>query len=314
MSAQTVPAAAVPSLRERFLGDMQLAGFAERTQRSYVRHLRQVQDHIGRNPAALSEEEIRAYLLWAVNERKWARKTLTIALSAIKFFWERTLQRPWMLAKVFRPALNHTLPVVLSVEEVAQILAHVPLLRYRAMLTAIYSCGLRLGEAVRLEVGDVDGERKLLHIRHPKGRKDRFVPVPDRALDLMRDFYRTHRNPTWIFPRPGRGRGSERLWSKVPWNLNPMHRAAMPVTLGPVQMAFRKALKASGIAKSAHVPTLRHSYAPHLLAQGVNLRLIQVYLGHAAPVTTAVYTHLTEQARAAVREPLDRIMRRLGPA
>lgn len=313
MSAQSVPAAAVPSVRARFVGDMQLAGFAERTQGSYLRHLRQVQDHFGKSPAALSEEEIRAYLLWAVNERKWARKTLTIALCAIKFFWERTLKRPWMLAKVFRPALDHTLPVVLSVEEVAQILAHVPLLRYRAILMLIYSCGLRLGEAVRLEVRDVDRERRLLHIRHPKGRKDRFVPIPDRALNLLRDYYRTHRNPTWLFPRPGRGRGSERLWAKVPWNLNPMHRVTVPVTLGPVQMAFRKALKASGIAKAAHVHTLRHSYATHLLEQGVNLRLIQVYLGHASPVTTAVYTHLTEQARAAVREPLERIMKRMDP-
>ena len=202
MSAQNVPAATVPSRRERFLGDMQLAGCAERTQGSYLRHLRQVQDHVGKSPAALSEEEIRAYLLWAVQERKWARKTLMIALSAIKFFWERTLNRPWMLAKVFRPALSHTLPVVLSVEEVAQILALVRLLRYRAILTLIHSCGLRLGAAVRLEVRDIDRERKLLHLRHPRGRKDRFVPVPDRALDLMRDFYRTHRNPTWIFPGP----------------------------------------------------------------------------------------------------------------
>ncbi len=166
---------------------------------------------------------------------------------------------------------------------------------YRACLATIYSCGLRLLEGSRLQVADVDSARMLLHI-HGKSRKDRYVPLPAPTLKLLRAHWCTHRSPVWLFPAPT-GHGLA-------------HSLAHdgPVTRSSLQSAFRAALKRSGIAKRAHVHTLRHSYATHLLEAGFNLRVIQDHLGHRSPSTTAIYTHLTREVRAALTEPLDQLM------
>jgi integrase/recombinase XerD len=169
------------------------------------------------------------------------------------------------------------------------------LLRYRACLTTIYSCGLRLQEGTHLRVPDVDSARMLLHIRHGKGGKDRYVPLPQRTLELLRHYWVTHRNPLVIFPAPGRGR------IHAPTTTAPMPKSS-------VQGAFREALKESGINKLACVPTLRHSWATHLREAGVNLRLMQEYLGHSSPTTTSVYTHLTARAEQLGSEAINRIM------
>lgn len=147
-------------------------------------------------------------------------------------------------------------------------------------------------EGVHLGVGDIDGERRLLHVRHGKGNKDRYVPLPQRLLEELRAYWRSHRHPTWLFPGVGRGA--------------PL--APAPMDVSGVQRAFQAALKASGIAKPATVHTLRHSYATHLLEAGVNLRVIQAYLGHASPMTTAIYTHLTRQSEVGVVEAVTPVL------
>ena len=185
--------------------------------------------------------------------------------------------------------------MVLSASEVRRVLSAVPALDHRVGLITLYSCGLRLGEGLRLEVRDIDSERRFLHIRGGKGNQDRYVPFPERTLQRLRELWKTHRHPTLIFPAKGhRGLGAA--------------TATEPMCRTTLQRAFRIALKASGIKKAAHIHTLRHSYATHLLEQGENLRQIQVNLGHKSPVVTAVYTHLTSLCKTQHQKRLDEFM------
>jgi integrase len=166
---------------------------------------------------------------------------------------------------------------------------------HRVALITIYSCGLRLGEGLRLQVKDVDAGRMLLHIRAGKGQRDRYVPLPERTLHWLRAHWKTHRHPTLLFPAKGHsGQGA-------PTATESMCRTTL-------QRAFRLALQASGIKKDAHVHTLRHSYATHLLEQGENLRQLQVNLGHSSPVITARYAHLTSLCKTQHQQRLDRFM------
>ena len=287
-------------LRQRMIGDLQLAGLAERTQEAYVRGVRQLAEHYMKSPDQIVEEEIRQYFLYVKNVKKWKRPTCTTSICAIKFFWEHTLKRDWTTIGLVRPEREKKVPVILTKEEVVAILQQVELCRYRVCLETIYSCGLRLSEGISLQVADIDSARMAIHV-HGKGGKERYVPLPERTLSLLRELWKTHRNPTWLFPmagKPGRGYAQERY----------LHTAEKHCSKSVVQSVFRKALKATGIRKRASVHTLRHSYATHLLEAGVNLRQIQENLGHGSPQTTAIYTHLTKQAGEKVRQTLDKIM------
>jgi site-specific recombinase XerD len=267
-------------LRQKMIEDMQLHGFAARTQEAYLLAVSQLARHYHKSPDQIDEEELRQYFLFLKNEKHAARNTCTIALCGIKFFFERTLDRQWKTLDFLRPPKEKKLPVVLSQQEVARLLSCIHIQEYRVCLTLIYSCGLRLLEGVRLQVKDIDGNRKMLHICLAKGGKDRYVPLPDASLEMLRRYWQTHRNPIWMFPAL-RGDGSR------------MAEARGPMCETSVQRALRAAWIESGIHKKASVHTLRHSYATHLLEAGVNLRIIQTYLGHASPTTTAIYTHLT---------------------
>lgn len=286
-------------LQQRMLEDMQLRGLSARTQEAYARAVWQLAQHYRRRPDQLSDEELRQYFLYLTNEKKIARPTATIALCGIKFFYEQTLKQDWPTLRFVRPAAEHKLPVILSREEVRRVLAAVRIPVYRACLTTIYACGLRLLEGTRLQVPDVDSARMMLHI-HGKNKQDRYVPLPATTLQLLRAHWRTHRSPRWLFPAPTRHGLAHSL----------KHDGG-PVTRSSLQSAFRRAVQRAGIAKRAHVHTLRHSYATHLLEAGVNLRLIQDNLGHRSPRTTAIYTHLTREVRATLTEPLNQLMRDL---
>jgi site-specific recombinase XerD len=276
------------------LEDMQLRGFAIRTQEAYLLAVRQLAKHYRKPPDQIDEEELRQYFLFLKNEKHAARATCTIALCGIKFFFERTLGREWKTFEFLRPPKEKKLPVVLSRAEVGSILARVHRRAYRVCLTLIYVCGLRLLEGVRLQVRDIDGARKLLHIQQGKGNKDRYVPLPDPCLTMLRQHWLTHRNPVWLFPSPN-------------------GESNRPMSENGLQRAFRAAVREVGIHKKATVHTLRHSYATHLLEAGVNLRIIQSYLGHASPKTTAVYTHLTSITEAQSRDTIEKIVACLWP-
>jgi len=183
-------------LRHRMIQDLQLRGYADRTIEAYVHAVAQLAKFHHASPDGLTEEQIREYLLYLSTVKKVARATHTIALCGIKFFYQQTLRRDWTVLEVARPKGEKKLPVVLSRDEVWRILDQVRIAVYRVCLTTIYACGLRLMEGARLQVPDVDGERKLLHI-HGKGGKDRYVPLPDGTLTLLREHWRTCRNPPW---------------------------------------------------------------------------------------------------------------------
>ena len=279
--------------------DMQLRGYSARTQEAYARAVRQLAEYVRRSPAEVTEEELRQYFLYLANEKKFARATTTIALCGIRFFFEHTLKRDWPTLRFVRPPHEFKLPVVLSREEVRLALSQVRIPVYRACLTTIYSCGLRLMEGARMAVGDVDSARMVLHV-HGKGNRDRLVPLPERTLSMLREFWKTHRSPQWLFPAPPRRGVSRNVDQKTG-----------PVTRTSLQSAFYRAWKKTGIAKPAHVHTLRHSYATHLMEAGVHLRLIQDNLGHGSPKTTAIYTHLTTEVRATQTDPLNELMKDL---
>jgi site-specific recombinase XerD len=278
--------------------DLQLKGMGERTQEMYVRAVRQLAEHYRKSPDTITEEELRDYFLYVKNVKKWSRSTSTIAICGIKFFYENTLRRDWITLSFVRAKREKKLPVILSPQEVRLILRHVRLPWYRACLSTIYSCGLRLQEGTHLQVSDIDSARMVIHVRLGKGAKDRYVPLPRRTLILLREHWKTHRNPLLVFPAPGRG------GTQMPFTTRPM-------TISSVQSAFKGALKNSGVNKKASVHTLRHSYATHLLEKGINLRLIQEYLGHNTPTTTSVYTHLTVNAKRTASKSIDELMQDL---
>lgn len=276
-------------LRSRMIEDMQLHGLAASTQRTYQQSVAELALYYHKSPALISEEELRRYFLHLTLVRKVRRSTATVDLCGIKFFFRHTLQRPWPSLELMRPPKHKPLPVVLSRAEVARILSCVRLAVYRVCLSTIYSCGLRISEAVGLKPQAVDSSRMMLRVLG-KGSKEREIPLPQRTLDLLRAFWRTHRSGQWLFPARG-----------------VYNNASQPLSDQSVQVAFRRALSQSGVKKPAHVHTLRHSYATHLLEAGVNLRLIQGILGHQSARTTALYTHLTPQAIQSVSGTLNRL-------
>ena len=267
-----------------------------RTQEAYLACVRQLGEHFHKAPEEASPEELRQYFLYLKTERRFSRSTSTQAICAIKMFWEKSLRRPWPAeVQLVRATPQFKLPVILSATEVRQILAAVPALDHRVALTTIYSCGLRLGEALNLEVRDIDSQRMFLHIRAGKGNRDRYVPLPQRTLILLREGWKAHRHDRLIFPAKGHsGQGA-------PTATRPMCRTTL-------QLAFRLALHASGVKKQAHIHSLRHSYATHLLEQGENLRQLQVNLGHKSPTATVIYTHLTTLCQTQHQKRLNALM------
>jgi integrase/recombinase XerD len=283
-------------LRTRFLQDMQLHGYSPKTQACYVGAVCALAKYFGQSPDGITEEQLRQYFLHLTLEKKVARTTATIALCAIKFFFQNTLQRNWTCFKLLRPPNSTKLPVVLSRQEVQQILGSVRTPIYRVCLTTIYSGALRLNEGRCLQIDDLDTARMLLRVRG-KGSTDRLVPLSQKTLLRLRQLWPSHRSPTWLFPAVTR-HGFK----------HSVQNDCGPITRSALQRAFRCALQQSGVRKAAHVHTLRHSMATHLLEASVNLRVIQNLLGHATPNTTALYTHLTQQVRDSVLVPINDLM------
>ena len=282
-------------LRKRMIEDMQLRGMSERTIEMYVRAVRQLAEHYTKSPDKITEEELRQYFLYNKNVRKWSRTASTIALCGIKFFYSQTLKKEWTTLTFVRPEKEKKLPVILSRHEVSRIFKAVKMLYHRVCLITIYSLGLRLQEGTHLQVADIDSDRMFVHIHRGKGNKDRYVPLPSPTLQILRDFYKTHRNPVWIFPAPGRG-GQRMPTSEI------------PIPLSSIQIAFKQAKTAAGVHKKVSVHHLRHSYATHLLEAGVDLRFVQEYLGHDDPKTTLIYTKLINRALPDPVELINQVM------
>lgn len=276
-----------------------LAGKSGRTQEAYVRALRMLVEHCAKPPEEISEAELEAYFLYRRNTCRWSGNTLRICYCGIRFYFTQVLRREWKLFNYLRAQRESRLPAVLTQEEVHSILGEVRTPHNHAYLATVYSCGLRLQEGLYLEVADIDAERKLIHIHRGKGAKDRYIPLPDTTLAILRRHWRRHRHPRLLFPALGRnGQGAA--------------TASAPMAISSVQGAFLSARQAAGITKKdVSIHTLRHSYATHMLESGVNIRTIQQYLGHSSLETTMIYLHLTHKGQEDALTRLNTLMSRL---
>lgn len=284
------------SLRQRMIEDMQLRELSESTQKVYVRAVEKLAAYYHKSPEAISDEELRHYFLYLRNDKKVARSTARVELSGIKFLYELTLQRELRTLQLVRPKKTHNLPDILSVEEVQLLLAQVRLPHYQVCLSTIYACGLRISEGTQLQIDEIDSTRKMLHIRNSKGEKDRYIPLPQVTLIMLRQYWAVHRHPIYLFPVRSRG-SSEKHQAQ----------STKPMSMRSVQRAMLSARERSGINKEVTPHTLRHSWATHLLEAGVNLRLIQSYLGHTSLQTTALYTHLTYKAEVIATDIINQL-------
>ena len=220
---------AITPLRQRMIEDLPLHGLAAKTQDAYVRAVRQLAEHFGKTPDHITEEELRQYFLYLQQDRHASASSFTIALCGLKFFYQHTLHREWATLDLVRPVREHKLPVVLSTGEVSRILNCLRVPRYQVCLGTIYACGLRVHEAVRLQVQDIDAERQLIHWRLGKGSQDRYVPLPTYALERLRQWWASHRDPCWLFPA---------TWHPAD---TPRSAATQPMCISGVQRAFRAA-------------------------------------------------------------------------
>jgi integrase/recombinase XerD len=264
--------------------DLELKNFSPKTVNCYLTCMVNFVRHHGRSPVELGEEEIRNYLHYLIKDKKASQSVINQAYSAMKFFYEVTLRRPWNGIRIPRSKTRKKLPLVLSMQEVHSLLASVRNLKHRAILTTIYSGGLRLGETTRLRVSDIDGQRMTILVQAGKGNKDRYTLLGHRALEILRLYYKAYHPTEWLFP------------SKDP---------AQPLSGSSVQRVFKKALNRAGIKKKVSVHTLRHCFATHLLESGTDLYHIQRLLGHTTPKTTSVYLHITGKDLAKVKSPID---------
>jgi integrase/recombinase XerD len=288
-------------LRQQMLAALHLSGKGERTQEAYVREVRLLAQFYHKSPDRISEPELQRYFLHRKNIDNLAPASMRICYSGIRFFYQQVLKRDWHTLTLLRAQTTHRLPAVLSVEEVKRLLTSATPFHNQAYFTTVYSLGLRLHEALSLQVSDIDGQRLQVHVHRGKGAKDRYVPLPAETLTLLRTYWKTHRHPTWLFPATGRDH------TQSPMATSPMRRTS-------VQGAFRKAKQRAGITKTGvAIHTLRHSYATHLLEAGVNPRLIQRYLGHTQLETTMLYLHLTHKGQEEAYERLNALMHGLLP-
>ena len=288
-------------LRQQMFAALHLSGKGERTQEADVREVRLLAQFYRKSPDRISKQELQRYFLHRKNIDGLAPASMRICDSGIRFFYQHVLQRDWHTLSLLRAQTAHRLPAVLSVEEVRRLLASATPLHNQVYFTTVYSLGLRLQEALFLQVSDIDGPRLQVHVHRGKGAKDRYVPLPAETLTLLRTYWKTHRNQTWLFP------ATRRDQHHSPTATAPMSRSS-------VQGAFRKAKHRARITKiGVALHTLRHSYATHLREAGVNPRLIQRYLGHTQLETTMVYLHLTHKGQEDAYERLNALMHGLLP-
>jgi len=283
------------ALYEDHLRALKLQGMSRKTIDCYSRAVRRIVQETGKVPDKLTKREMKGYFADLVESHSWS--TVRVDRNGLQFFWKHVLEREWDWVRIVKPPKIMTLPDVMTNDEVDSVISAVQKLRYKTCLFVIYSLGLRLGEGLTLRVGDIDNKRMLVHIRKAKGLKDRYVPLPEATLLALRGYWTEHRNPILLFPTVGGVKKSAA-------------RAKTPMDRGSMQRAMKGAVLACGIRKKISVHSLRHSYATHLLEAGINLRLIQEYLGHKSPVTTARYTHLTHVSQENAEEIINGLMKR----
>ncbi|MDQ2764639.1 MAG: tyrosine-type recombinase/integrase [Pseudomonadota bacterium] len=276
---------AISPLRQRMIEDMTIRKFAPKTQHDYLQRVKNFAVYLGRSPDTASFEDLRRYQLHLAASGAGV-PTLNQTISTLRFFFKVTLGRPDIVERTAFVHEPSKLPVVLSPEEVARLLDVAPSLKYKTALSVAYGAGLRASEVVALKVVDIDSQRMVIRVEQGKGRKDRYVMLSPHLLDLLRAWWKLARPQGWLFP------GQNRL---------------NPLTTRQLNRACHAAADRAEIDKRVSLHTLRHSFATHLLEQNIDIRVIQVLLGHAKLDTTALYTRVATKTIQQVMSPLDRI-------
>lgn len=289
----------ISPLRQRLLDDMAMRRFGPETQRNYLRDVGRFATWLGRSPHTASAEEVRQFQI-DQQQAGVPVPTMNSIVAALRFFFTHTLDRPDLARKLIRTAHARKIPVVLTLEEMKRLLEATTCLKHQAALSVAYGAGLRVAEVSALKVRDIDSERMLLRIERGKGGRYRNAMLPEALLILLREWWRAGRQQGilhadgWLFP----GRN-----------------AMVPISTRQLYRVVVEAAKAADIAKRVGPHTLRHSFATHLLEDGVDIRVIQALLGHAKLNTTAFYTQVATKTMCAVISPLDRLaLTSSGPA
>jgi integrase/recombinase XerD len=276
-------------LRKMMLEELERRNFAETTKQCYIQAVEEFAAYFHRPPDQLGPEHIREFQAHLFTKRKLASNTVNQRLAALRFFFVKTLRRPWNAAETPYPKKVIHLPIVLSQEEVGRLIDAAVLPFHRVILMTLYSTGVRRAELAHLKVGDIYGERMIIRVRGGKGRKDREVMLSPKLLEALREHWRRHKPKEWLFPG-GRWHNSERpITSKVAWH------------------ACQQAAKRAGLEKKVHPHTLRHCFATHLLEDGADLRTIQMLLGHRDLEETTIYLHVSKRHLNATPSPLDKL-------
>ena len=272
------------NLRRQMLEDLQRRNYAESTQVSYIRHVAEFAKLFGRNPADLGAEEVKQFQLHLIQQKKVSWATYIQAMAALRFVYVKTLGQTFMADKIPYPRRPKQLPVVLSQEEVTRLLNAARSLKHRAMMMVLYGAGLRVSEACKLEVADLDSQRMVIHVRQGKGSKDRDVMLSSVLLNTLRQYWKADRPTPWLFP----GKSPDK-----------------PITTKAVFLVIQKAGIRAKLGKTISPHTLRHTFATHLLESGTDLRTIQLLLGHADLSTTVIYLHVSQRHIQNTVSPLD---------
>ena len=274
-------------LRKMMLDELQRRNYAHTTAEAYVRALRNFAAFYRVPPDRLGPKQIREYQLYLLQKRKLSPKTVRQHMAAMKFFFEHTLKRYFRWEQIPYPKITERLPVVLSLEEVRQLIDATSNLFHRTILMTLYSTGMRRAELTHLTISDIDSKRMVIHIRQGKGGKDRDVPLSLTLLETLREYWRWMKPQTYLFPSPD------------------SRREGLCISPRGVFELCRAAAKKAGIKKKVGPHTLRHSFATHLLESGADLHKIQLWLGHASLHHITVYLHLSQHHLRACPNPLD---------
>ena len=296
-----------------FIRTIQLKSLRERTQETYLSWVLRVAKHHGvACPSLLGEEEVYAFIHHVQQTCGYEGSTLNQMICALRIFYRDHLGKDdWRCWGKIKIKLTPPLPTVLTRGEVRSLLAHVRVARFRAVMSLIYHCGLRAGEACRIEVGHIDAARGVLRVINGKGGKHREVPISPEMVDRLRAFWKRHRNPKYLFPGIGRGWKEKYGTEKVA-----LKDSLTPMSMSSVQAGMRMYIEGSGLTKPGICcHALRHSFATHLLEEGVSVRQVQIYLGHTDIKTTCIYLHLTQVTEGRTHEAQKRLYADvIGPA
>lgn len=283
------------SLYRKHLSALRRQGKADATIDAYSRAVRHIGDFYDCSPDALTQDQLEGYFDSLVKTHSWS--TVKINRNGLQFFFKHILKREWQWVDIVKPPQVKTLPDVLTLKEIERLINGARELRYQAFILVCFSMGLRLGEALSLTVGDIDKERMKVHIRQAKGKKDRYVTLPQLTLDTLRRYWATHRHPRLLFPN---GRTPEER-----------QQAETCMDRGGLQKSFKAIVKDVGIHKVVTLHTLRHCYGMLLTDAGISLRSIQQEMGHECPKTTAIYTQLSSYTQNDTDRRINGLMGRL---